>query len=180
MSCDVVFDESHPFYLCSSSHASPASLVDHLSFLLYPSSVPSSESSPVVLDHTLKPPVTQFYIHRGARLLDASPSSNELSTDVPSSSSVEDVPSSPLVEPSSLTDSFLGQLIRRSHRLHRPHDYYSPLTFTVTAMSESASYHDAILHPEWQHTMVEEIATLEQTGTWDLMPCPPMCSSDHL
>jgi hypothetical protein len=40
-------------------------------------------------------------------------------------------------------------------------------------MSESASYHDTILHPEWQHVMAEEITTLERTGTWDLVPCPP-------
>jgi hypothetical protein len=90
-----------------------------------------------------------------------------------SSSFIEDVSSSPPVEPSSLTDSSSKQLVRRSHRLHRPHDYYSPLTFTATALSEPTSYHEAILHPEWQHAMAEEIAALERTGTWNLVPCPP-------
>jgi hypothetical protein len=46
------------------------------------------------------------------------------------------------------------------------------LAFIVTALSESASYRDAILHLEWQHAMAD-IAALEQTGMWDLVPYPP-------
>jgi hypothetical protein len=119
-SWDVVFDESRLFYPCPTIDASPASLVDPLSFLLFPdaptaslliphstlpSSVSSSKSPPVVPDYAVKPPVTQFYSHRGARSSDAAASSDELSFDVSSSSFIEDVPSSPPVEPSSLTDS---------------------------------------------------------------------------
>jgi hypothetical protein len=100
-------------------------------------------------------------------LLDAPASSDELSSDVPSSSFIEDVQSSP-IEPSSPE-----QLVRRSHRLHRPPDCYSPSAFTVTDLSEPASYRDAILHPEWQHVMAEDIVALEQTSTWDLVPCRP-------
>jgi hypothetical protein len=183
---DVVFDESRPFCPRPTTDASPASLVDPLSFLLFraapPASLPtprstlpfsvSSSESPVVSDYTVKPPVTQFYSRRGARLLDAPTSSNALSSDVPSSF-IEDVPSSPPVEPSSLTDSSLEQLVRRSHHLHRSPDCYSPSAFTTTALSELASYREAILNSEWRHAMVEEIAALEQTGTWDLVPCPP-------
>jgi hypothetical protein len=44
------------------------------------------------------------------------------------------------------------------------------LAFTTTTFSESASYRDAILHPEWHHAMAEEIAALERTDTWDLVP----------
>jgi hypothetical protein len=116
MSQDDVFDESHPFYPCPTIDASPISLVDPLSFLLFPDappaslpiprstlppSVPSSESPLVVLDYTVKPLITQFYSYRGAHLSDAPASSDELPSDVPSSSFIEDVPSSPLVEPSS-------------------------------------------------------------------------------
>jgi hypothetical protein len=53
----------------------------------------------VISDYMVKPPVTQFYSHHGARLSDASTSSDELSSDVQSSSFIEDVSSSPLVEP---------------------------------------------------------------------------------
>jgi hypothetical protein len=70
---DVVFDESRSFYPHPTTNASLAFLIDHLSFLLFPdappasvhisrstllSSVSSSESPPVVLDYTMKPPVT--------------------------------------------------------------------------------------------------------------------------
>jgi hypothetical protein len=40
MSRDVVFDESRLFYLHPSSDVSPASLVDHLSLLLFPMLLP--------------------------------------------------------------------------------------------------------------------------------------------
>jgi hypothetical protein len=118
----------------------------------------------MVPDYTVKPPVTPFYNRRGTRLSNAPASLDELSSDVSSS-----LP----VEPSSPADSSPEQLVRRSHRLRRPPDCYSPSAFTTIVLSESASYRDAILHPEWQHTMAEEIATLERTGTWDLVPCPP-------
>jgi hypothetical protein len=184
---DVFFDESRPLYLRPTSDVTPVSLVDPLSFLLFPnappvsvpiphstlpSSVSSFESPPVAPDYTVKPPVTQFYSRRVARLFDAPASLEELSSYVPSSL-IEDVSSSPPIEPSSLTDSSLEQLARRSHRLHRSPDCYSPSAFPATALSEPASYRDAILHLEWQHAMSKEIVALEQTSTWDLVPCPP-------
>jgi hypothetical protein len=106
-------------------------------------------------------------------LSDAPAFSDELSSDVPSSIFIEDVPFSPSIVPSSLTDFSPEQHVRRNHYLRRPPDCYSPSTFTVTALSEPPSYRDTILHLEWQHTMAEEIAALERTGTWYLVPCPP-------
>jgi hypothetical protein len=161
MSQDVVFDESHLFYSHPTTDASHSSLVDLLSFLLFsdappaslpipfstlPSSVSSSESPPLVPDYMVKPLVIQFYSHREARLSDAPASSDELYFDMSSSSFIEDVPSPP-AEPSSLTGYSLEQLVRCSHCLRWPPDYYSTLAFTVTALSESASYCDVILHP---------------------------------
>jgi hypothetical protein len=67
--------------------------------------VSSVESSPVVPNYTVKPPVTQVYSRHEARLLDALTSSAELSSDVSSSSL--DVPSSPPVASSSLIGSSL-------------------------------------------------------------------------
>jgi hypothetical protein len=115
---DVVFDESRLFYPRPTTDTSPASLIDHLSFLLFcdappvslhiscstlPSSVFSFESHPVVPDYTVKPLVTQFYNHHETHSSDAPASLDELSFDVSSSSFIEDV-TSPSVEPSSLTD----------------------------------------------------------------------------
>jgi hypothetical protein len=127
----------------------------------------------VVPDYTMKPLVTQFYNCRGVCLSDAPAFSDALSSDVPSSSFIEDVPYSLPVESSCMTDSSPEQLIRCSHRLHRQPDCYSPSTLTATALSELASYREAILHPEWQHMMAEKIVALERTGTWALVPCPP-------
>jgi hypothetical protein len=160
---DVIFGESRPFYLCPTINASPVPFVDPLSFLLFrnapPASLPiprstlssfvsSSESTPVVSDYTVKPLVTQFYSRRGARLSDALAFSDELSSDVTSSSFIEDVSSSPPVDPSVPTDSSLEQLVRHSHHLRRPPDCYSPSVFTATALSKPASYQDDILHPK--------------------------------
>jgi hypothetical protein len=183
---DIVFDKSHPFYPRPTTDAPPASLIDPLSFLFLPDAPPASlplprptlptfvssaESSPMVPYYTVKHPVTQVYIHRGERLSEVPTSSAELSSDV-SSSSLE-VSSSPPVASSSPIGSSPEQLRGRGQHIHRPPNCYSPSAFTATALSEPASYHDAILHLEWQHTMAEEIAALEQTGTWDLVPCPP-------
>jgi hypothetical protein len=110
---DVVFDESHPFY------PPPASLVDPLSFLFFPdasltslplprptlpTSVSSAESSPVVLDYTVKPPVTQVYSHRGACLSEVPTSLAEFSSNV-SSSSFEVSSSPPVVSSSPIGSS---------------------------------------------------------------------------
>jgi hypothetical protein len=133
---------------------------------ILPAPMSSSKSSPVVPDYMVKPPVTQFYSRRGAHLSDVPASSDALSSDVPSSSFIKFVPSSP-VEP-----SFPEQLVRRSHRLRRAPDCYSSSAFTATALSESVSYHEAILHPEWQYVMAEEITTLVRADMWDLVHCP--------
>jgi hypothetical protein len=118
----------------------------------------------VVLDYTVKPPVTQVYSRHRARLSEVPTSSAELSSDVSSS---------PPVASSSLIGSSPEQFLGRGQRIQRPPNCYSPLAFIATTLSEPASYHDAILHLEWQHVMAEEIAALERTGTWDLVPCPP-------
>jgi hypothetical protein len=115
---DVIFDESRSFYSRPTTDAPPTSLVDPLFFLFFsdappaslplprstlPTSASSTESSPVVPNYTVKPPVTHVYNHRGTRLSEVPTSSAELSSDV-SSSSLE-VPSSPPVASSSLIGS---------------------------------------------------------------------------
>jgi hypothetical protein len=74
-------------------------------------------------------------------------SSAELSSDVSSSSLY--VSSSPPATSSSPIGSSPEHLFGRGQRIRRPPNCYSPSTFTATALSEPASYRDAILHPEW-------------------------------
>jgi hypothetical protein len=45
--------------------------------------------------------------------------------------------------------------------------------FTVAALVEPSTYREAVVHPDWQRAVVEEIAALEHIGTWDLVPLPP-------
>jgi hypothetical protein len=166
-SWDVIFDESRPFYPRPTTDAPPASLP--LPRPTLPTSVSSAESSPVVPDYTVKPPVTQVYNRRGARLSDAPTSSAELSSDVSSSSL--DVPSFPPVLSSSPIGSSPEQLLGCAQHIHRPPNCYYPSAYTATALSEPTSYRDTILHSEWQHAMAEEIVALERTSMWDLVSC---------
>jgi hypothetical protein len=46
---------------------------------------------------------------------------------------------------------------------------------SVSIPSETTSFHDALSHPEWQLAMAE-IAALERTSTWDLVPLPSFAS----
>jgi hypothetical protein len=110
-----------------------------------------------------------------------SPLDEPSSSDVPSTpagSSLPDEPSSP-VESSSPDESYSSddsspeQLLGRGCRLHRSPDRYSPSSFANVPPSEPTCYREAILHQEWQDAMAEEIAALERTGTWELVPCPP-------
>ena len=50
---------------------------------------------------------------------------------------------------------------------------HSPSHYGILTVVEPTSYRDAIVHPEWQFAMAEEIAALERTGTWDLVSLPP-------
>ncbi|XP_022683811.1 uncharacterized protein LOC101777761 [Setaria italica] len=75
-------------------------------------------------------------------------------------------------------DDFYGQ----KSAIRRQVDTLGPQLSPSTCQSclELASYRDALPHPEWQHAMVKEIAALERTHTWDLVPrpahvCPITC-----
>jgi hypothetical protein len=158
---DVVFDESRPFYLHPTTDASPASLVDPLFFLFFPdappaflplprptlpTSVSSIESSPVISDYMVKPLVTQVYNRRGACLSDAPTSSSKLSSDMSSSSLLCHL-LLPVASSSPIGSSPV-QLLGCGQHIRRLPNCYSPSTFTATALSKPASYHDAILHSE--------------------------------
>jgi hypothetical protein len=136
-------------------------LVDHVSFLFFPdaplaslsiahptlpTSMSSAESCPMVSNYTVKPPVTQVYSRRRARLSEVPTSSTDLFSDVSSSSL--DVSSSPLVASSSPIGSSLEQLLGSGQCIRRLPNCYSHSTFTTTALSEPASYHDTIFHSE--------------------------------
>lgn len=44
--------------------------------------------------------------------------------------------------------------------------------FVVGAVLEPSTYQEAVVLPQWQLAMSEELAALERTNTWDLVPLP--------
>jgi len=38
---------------------------------------------------------------------------------------------------------------------------------------EPSAYREASIVPQWQSAMAEELAALDRTGTWDIVPLPP-------
>ena len=53
------------------------------------------------------------------------------------------------------------------HRLSSP---YSAFISTLSYVSLPNIVHEALSHPGWKQAMVEEMAALHSTGTWDLVP----------
>ena len=51
-----------------------------------------------------------------------------------------------------------------------PIDHYG---YSGAAFLETTSYHDAFVHPEWRHAIVEEIVALVRIDTWDVISLPP-------
>eukprot|EP00268_Persea_americana_P041079 TRINITY_DN4090_c0_g3_i2.p2 TRINITY_DN4090_c0_g3~~TRINITY_DN4090_c0_g3_i2.p2 ORF type:complete len:168 (-),score=23.21 TRINITY_DN4090_c0_g3_i2:3369-3872(-) len=44
---------------------------------------------------------------------------------------------------------------------------------TIHSLSEPQSYKEAIATPEWRSAIEEELAALQKTNTWELVPSPP-------
>jgi len=47
-----------------------------------------------------------------------------------------------------------------------------PHASTILAVAEPSTYKEASGIPEWQNAMSEELAALDRTGTWEIVPLP--------
>ncbi|WVZ93221.1 hypothetical protein U9M48_039219 [Paspalum notatum var. saurae] len=162
ISRDVVFDESHPFYPRPSSDASLPSLVDPLSFLFIPNNAIAcissrSVPSPTVSSSGVVPPSVMPPVESPSESYSLPPdyttkppmtqvyTRHSASTSSEHTDELSSGPSAPSSdEPSSTSPAASSpeQLLGRGHR------------------------------SQWQLAMAEEIAALERTGTWDLVPTP--------
>ena len=94
--------------------------------------------------------------------------------------------SSPMVPSSTTTvlpsPADLLIVVRKGTRSSRnPHPIYNFLTYhhlsspysafisTLSSISLPKTLHEALSHPGWKQAMVEEMAALHSTGTWDLV-----------
>ncbi|RVW77007.1 putative mitochondrial protein [Vitis vinifera] len=56
---------------------------------------------------------------------------------------------------------------------HRLSSSYSAFVSTLSSVSLPKSTSEALSHPGWRQTMVDEMAALHYNGTWDLVSLPP-------
>ncbi|WVZ71148.1 LOW QUALITY PROTEIN: hypothetical protein U9M48_019768 [Paspalum notatum var. saurae] len=169
ISRDVVFDESHPFYPYPSSDASLASLVDPLSFLIIPDTAIAHISSrlvpsPTVPSSGVVPPSVVPPVE----------SSSESSSLIPNYTAKPPVThvytrrsaSTPPEPSSSASESSFGE----------PSPTASPSSFLAVVIDLVSlligMVLDVLLGKALLLAMAEEIAALERTGTWDLIPTP--------
>ena len=175
ISRDVTFDESRPYYPRSPS--GHPNTVESLSFLtlpdwylplspsstppsISPSSLSPSSSTPPPPPPPPPPPV-------------ASPPPLCSSREITHVYTRRPRPAPPIDSSPSLLGPIPGSPPRydlRDRSTLRPPRRFG---FTATVLAEPATYREAAHHLEWQHAMAEEIAALERTSTWDLVPKPP-------
>ena len=188
ISQDVTFAESRPFYPRPSSSSFS---VEDISFLTFPDS-PITPVAPVPIRSTpsASPPLVDSPppsspVSSPSMSLDSTPSSPVTSSSPP--------PDSTLAIPPSIVPSFPQHYTRRSRPVDasmdasssssqptyglrsRPRPPVDRFGFPTAgaAVLEPTSYRQAVVHPEWQFAMAEEIAALERIGTWDRVSLPP-------
>ena len=162
LSADVTFFEDSPFF--SSSESLPVTEV-----------LPLPIISPPIFDDVSSRPL-QVY-HRRHRAVVPLPSAEAPadSLPIPSASSTSALP---------LADNLPIALRKGNRFTSNPHPIYNFLSYhrlsspyssfvsTISSVSLPTNTNEALSHPGWRQTMVDEMAALHSTGTWDLVVLP--------
>ena len=202
ISRDVTFVEDRPFFYNPSTHPSDSS-TESTSFMCLPpisstgdvtspsASIPApapaiSTTPPLYETPTpppppppppqpfSKPPITRFFKRRP-----------KIPTDFSSSSTTSVSPDEPAIDTSNaninethIVSDDIDELqagprynLRDRSTIHPEDKYGFPNMNAV--VSKPVTYQEAASIPEWQLAMSEELAALDRTGTWDLVPLPP-------
>ena len=56
---------------------------------------------------------------------------------------------------------------------HRLSLLYFSFVFSLSSLIVPSNIHEALGHPGWRQAMIDEMQTLENNGTWELVPLPP-------
>jgi hypothetical protein len=173
ISRDVSFNENRPFFHNQSTHSSYYP-TESTSFMCLPSipvaePSPSTSTSDVLIPitppststssstYSSKPPIIQTYIRRSRSIPAAGPDTNHV--------------------PDSCTNNYeSNDVFNQGYRLRdrgtiEPPDRYG-LPRAGVAIVEPTTYQEASGILEWQLAMIDELAALERTGTWDIVPLP--------
>jgi transposase InsO family protein len=173
ISRDVSFNENRPFFHNQSTHSSYYP-TESTSFMCLPS-IPASAQSPSIStsdvlipitppststsssSYSSKPPVIQTYIRRSRPIPTAGPDTDP-------------VPDS-CIDNNESNDVFnQGYRLRDRGTIEPPDCYGFPRA--GVAIVEPTTYQEASRILEWQLAMIDELAALERTGTWDIVPLP--------
>ena len=162
LSADVNFFEDSPFF--SSSESLPITEVLPLPII----------SSPIFDDVSSRP--LQVY-HRRHRAVVPLPFAETPADSLP-------IPSTSPTPALSLADN-LPIALRKGNRstsnpypiynflsYHRLSSPYSSFVFTISSVSLPKNINEALSHPSWRQTMVDEMVALHSIGTWDLVVFP--------
>jgi len=57
---------------------------------------------------------------------------------------------------------------------HRLSPSYFSFVFSLSSLTVPSNVHKALGHPGWRQTMIDEMQALENNGTWELVPLPPV------
>jgi hypothetical protein len=121
--------------------------------VLIPITTPSISTS----SYSSKPPITQTYIHRSCSIPTTGPN-----TDLVPDSCTNNTESNDVFNQ--------GYHLRDRGTIEPPDRYGFPRA--SVAIVEPTTYQEASGILEWQLAMIDELAALECTGTWDIVPLP--------
>ena len=162
LSADVTFFEDSPFF--SSSESLPIAEVLPLPII----------SSPIFDDVSSRPLQVYHRCHRAVVPL--------LSVEAPADSlplhSASPTPALPLVDNLSIALRKGNRSTSNPHPIynflsyHRLSSPYSAFVSTISSVSLPKNTNEALSHPGWRQAMVDEMAALHSTGTWDLVVWP--------
>ena len=180
ISRDVRFVENRPFFYTPITH-STYSPIESTSFLSLPSPstsvtnlspqssvpIPSIHISPPETSLDLlapppKPPIIHVYTRRPTPQTQATPIAHS--------------PASPDTTVFDDTNNSDELQVNRPYHL-RDHSTIPPIDRfgyprIGSVITEPSNYQEIAGIPEWQHAMTEELAALDHTGTWDIVPLP--------